>query len=222
MPDAQSPIRVNRAPVLTLWAAVVAERLGYPPETALTLGRFVAGSSARAKARHLGISDEKQDAEERHARAAELKPRRQTVRLLGRDIPVLAADGTLRAQDDGKPASDKSVQSYVARAFGDRLGEARAAMESLAASLPPEELNRVGFRLYEQFRPKWVPVGESRLPPWASRSGSLCIPAILRHCTTCTDQCATPSVHKLTHCERSHGAVSFRIARFQGWRDDRH
>jgi len=27
------PIRVNRAPVLTLWATVVAERLGYPPET---------------------------------------------------------------------------------------------------------------------------------------------------------------------------------------------
>ena len=72
------PIRVNRAPVVTLWATVVAERLGYPPATALTLGRFIAGSSARAKARRLGISDEKQDAEERHARAAELKPRRQT------------------------------------------------------------------------------------------------------------------------------------------------
>ena len=29
MPDAPSPIRVNRAPVLTLRATVVAERLGY-------------------------------------------------------------------------------------------------------------------------------------------------------------------------------------------------
>jgi hypothetical protein len=27
------PIEVNRAPVLTLWAAVVAERLGQPPDT---------------------------------------------------------------------------------------------------------------------------------------------------------------------------------------------
>ncbi len=35
-------IAVNRAPVLTLWAAVVAEQLGQPPETALTLGRAVA------------------------------------------------------------------------------------------------------------------------------------------------------------------------------------
>jgi hypothetical protein len=159
MSDTPPPIRVNRAPVLTLWATVVAERLGYPPETALTLGRFVAGSSARAKARRLGLSDEKQDAEERHARAAESKPRRQTVHLLGRDIPVLAAgDGTLRADDDGKPASDKSVQSYITRAFGDRLAEARQAMDALAASLPPEELNRVGFRLYERFRPD-VPEG---------------------------------------------------------------
>src|SRR5271168_1406459 len=133
--DPAPPIRVNRAPVLTLWAAVVAERMGYAPDTALTLGRFVAGSSARAKARRLGISDEKQEAEERHARAAELKPRRQTVHLLGRDIPVLAAgDGTLRAEDDGKPASAKSVQAYIARAFGDRRSEARAAMDALAAS----------------------------------------------------------------------------------------
>jgi hypothetical protein len=31
-------------------------------------------------------------------------------------------------------------------------------MEALAASLPPEELNRVGFRLYERFRPN-VPAG---------------------------------------------------------------
>ena len=134
------PIRVNRSPVLTLWATVVAERLGYPPETAMTLGRFVAGSSARAKARRLGIIDEAQEAEERRAAAAELKPRTQTVRLLGRDIPVLpVADGTLRAEDDGKPASARSVQNYIARGFGDRLAEARAAMEALAADSSDRE-----------------------------------------------------------------------------------
>lgn len=177
--DPPQPISVNRAPVLTLWATVVAERLGYPPDTALTLGRFVAGSSARSKARRLGISDEKQDADERRARAAALKPRRQTVRLLGRDIPVVPADdGTLRAEDDGKPASAKGVQGYIARAFGDRLAEARAAMEGLAAPLAPEELNRVGFRLYEQFRPDvphgaegWGAKGELRLERIARAGG---------------------------------------------------
>ena len=34
-------IKINRAPVMTLWAAVVAERLGHAPDTALTLGRAV-------------------------------------------------------------------------------------------------------------------------------------------------------------------------------------
>ena len=171
MADPRLPIRVNRAPVLTLWATVVAERLGHPPATALSLGRFVAGSSARAKGRRLGIVEERQAAEERQAKAAELKPHRQTVRLLGRDIPVLpAGDDTLRAEADGKPASDKSAASYIARAFHDRLPEVRAAMERLAASLLAEELNRVGFRLYERFRPGvpegtqgWGAKGELRL-----------------------------------------------------------
>jgi hypothetical protein len=100
------PISANRAPIVTLWATVVAERLDYSAETAPTLGQFVAGSSARAKARRLGISNEKQEAEERHVGAAELKLWQQTVHLLGRDIPVLAADdGTLRAEDDAKLAS---------------------------------------------------------------------------------------------------------------------
>lgn len=77
----------------------------------------------------------------------------------GRDIPVLpATDGTLRADDNGKPTSSRSVQTYIARAFGDRLPEMRDSMERLAVSLPPEKLARVGFRLYERFRPE-VPDG---------------------------------------------------------------
>ncbi len=48
------PILVNRAPVLTPRATVVAERLGHLADTALTLGRAVAGSAARVKARSIG------------------------------------------------------------------------------------------------------------------------------------------------------------------------
>ena len=49
-------ITINRAPVLTLWAAVVAERLGYSRDEALTLGRAVAGMNAQSKAVHLGCA----------------------------------------------------------------------------------------------------------------------------------------------------------------------
>jgi hypothetical protein len=156
MPSAQPPpVKVNRAPVLTLWAAVVAGRLGHPPDAALTLGRAVAGASAQAKARRLGIADEHEGEDraggERHAKAAPAR----TVRLLGREITV-AENGS--ALDKGRPASAAGVRTYLSRAFGDRLGEVRAAMEALAASLPPDELNRTGFRLYERFRPE-VPEG---------------------------------------------------------------
>jgi hypothetical protein len=146
------PLKVNRAPVLTLWAAVVAERLGHAPDAALTLGRAVAGASAQAKARRLGIADGR-DGEDGAPRKSEAKAR--TVRLLGRDIAV-ADNGA--ALDKGRPASAAGVRTYLIRAFGDRLGEVRAAMDKLAASLPADELNRVGFRLYERFRPE-VPEG---------------------------------------------------------------
>ena len=41
---------------------------------------------------------------------------------------------------------------------GMHLDEVRAAMEQLATSLSPEELNRRGFALYEAFRPA-IPAG---------------------------------------------------------------
>ena len=52
-------IMINRAPVLTLWGAVVAERLGYDPDAALTLGKCVAGLNAQTKGRMLGIYGER-------------------------------------------------------------------------------------------------------------------------------------------------------------------
>jgi hypothetical protein len=45
----RSWVIVNRAPVLTLWAVVVAEVLGFDHDEALTLGRAVAGLNAYSK-----------------------------------------------------------------------------------------------------------------------------------------------------------------------------
>ena len=44
------------------------------------------------------------------------------------------------------------------RAFGDHPPAVREATEDLARSMEPEDLNRVGFRLYKRFRPE-VPEG---------------------------------------------------------------
>ena len=155
MTDKSSEIRVNRAPVLTLWAAIVAERLGHDADAAITLGRAVAGSSARVKARAIGLEEKREDGNVRDA----AKPAvRQTVHLLGRDVPVAEQKGSQYALDHDKPASSRPAHAYVEKAFGAHLPAVRKAMEALADSLPPEELNRIGFRLYEHFRPE-VPAG---------------------------------------------------------------
>jgi hypothetical protein len=155
-------IRVNRAPVLTLWATVVAERLGFDRDAALTLGRAVAGSSAQMKGRALGIYEPSEEppskaGEERRER---LKPDEAFgVRLLGRTVPAIRTPEGIRAMEkDFRPASAASVGRYLASKFGDHLDEVRAAMEQLAASQSPDELNRHGFALYEAFRPA-IPAG---------------------------------------------------------------
>jgi hypothetical protein len=153
MTGTPSSIRVNRAPVLTLWAAVVAQRLGHPPDTALSLASAVASTAARAKARRLGLAEER-------ARADLPEPAQPaTAILLGREVRLAQdPDGVVLADaGDGAAAPAAPVAAYLNRAFGRHLGEARAAMEELAGRFAPETLNHVGFRLYEQFRPEVPP-----------------------------------------------------------------
>ena len=149
-------IRINRAPVLTLWAAVVAERLGFDRDTALTLGQAVAGLSAYAKGVSLGIIEPQPELV--RERSQQLGEGEQLhVGLLGRAVPVEQTPDGIRAISKGNPAQ---VAKYLASKFGPDLDAARAAMEELAARIEPVELQRRGFRLYERFRPD-VPAGES-------------------------------------------------------------
>src|SRR3954463_232166 len=150
MTDADGNIRINRAPVLTLWAAVVAERLGFDRDTALTLGQAVAGISAHAKGVSLGIIEPKPDlVREQGERLAEGE--QLHVDLLGRAVPVVRTPDGLRAVSKGKPGNPARIETYLAGKFGERLANARAAMAKLAAACEPADLCRRGFRLYKQF-----------------------------------------------------------------------
>ncbi|MFI5372406.1 MAG: hypothetical protein ACHQ52_12680 [Candidatus Eisenbacteria bacterium] len=146
------PITINRAPVLTLWAAVVAERLGHDRDAALTLGRAVAGLNAQTKARRLGIArpDPAAAAERGRVRAAAGATH---VELLGRHVPVVKTADGLRAATDGRPAAPESVERYLESKFGEHLAAARAAMTALARAIPKSELEERAFALYEAFRP---------------------------------------------------------------------
>ena len=132
-------VEVNRAPVLTLWAAVVAERLGFEHEEALTLGKSVAGLTAQSKGQRLGIFTPSPEAVRRQ-RAEKAKAAGVfAVALLGRAVPVLHTDEGLRAVGkDQKPVSPASVEKYLKSKFGDALPAVRAAMMTLAKSRSPE------------------------------------------------------------------------------------
>jgi hypothetical protein len=155
----QKTVSVNRAPVLTLWAAVVAERLGFDADEALTLGRGVAGLNAQSKGRRLGIFEEQPEEEPRPPRQREAGEE-FTVDLLGRQVPAVNTEQGIRSTSKGAPVSPASVQRYLKSKFGADLPEVRAAMDALADSLPPKQLAGRAFTLYEQFRPV-IPGGKA-------------------------------------------------------------
>ncbi len=154
-------IKINRAPVLTLWSVIVAERLGYNHDEALSLGKAVAGLNAQSKGRRLGIykpAEKAQEAEggkepkEGHAGEVIM------VELVGRPVPAARTEQGLRAAVNGEEINPKSTQRYLEQKFGAELSEVRAALEDLAQAYPPQELEQRAYRLYEQFRPE-IPEG---------------------------------------------------------------
>jgi hypothetical protein len=150
-------IRINRAPVLTLWAAVVAERLGFDPDAALTLGRAVAGLNAYSKGVSLGLFEPSSKAVNEHLQKAKTGTTLH-VDLLHRAVPVMNTAAGLRAVSNDRPISSDSVERYLESKFGEHLSPVRRVMVKLARSMPIEEIAARAYQLYEEFRPA-VPAG---------------------------------------------------------------
>jgi hypothetical protein len=153
---ANRKIKINRAPVLTLWAVVVAERLGYDPDAALTLGKAVAGLNAQSKGRSLGIF--KPGVKSVEKEKGRKKGEEFSVELLGRAVTVVQTEAGIRAAIKGKATEPESVERYLKNKFGDALSEVQRAMQRLAASRNPNDLAAQAYALYEQFRSE-IPAG---------------------------------------------------------------
>jgi hypothetical protein len=160
MPNESLKIKINRAPVLTLWASVVAERLGYKPAEALGLAKELAGLNAQSKGQRLGIFTPAEKNSDTDAEPARNKKAQETsyVELMGRSLAVVNTPEGLRAIAGGEPVTPESVERYLRGKFGENLPEVRAAMEELSRAFTPEVLALRAFSLYEQFRPK-IPEG---------------------------------------------------------------
>ena len=156
-------ILINRAPVLALWATVVAERLGFSRDEALSLGKAVTGLNAQSKGQRLGIYTKREErggkSEERRRKYEErIGGKADTVDMMGREIPVVRTSKGIRAVNKETPIPPESAQTYLESKFGEHLAAVRAAMEELARSMKPDVLAARAFALYAQFRPQ-IPDG---------------------------------------------------------------
>jgi hypothetical protein len=155
--SASRKIKINRAPVLTLWAVVVAERLGFDHGEALTLGHAVAGLNAYSKGVSLGLFHPAPEAVREHRKKLQ-KGKTLTIALLGRAVPVVHTPDGLRALTKDKPDDPARVTRYLEGKFGEALPDVRAAMTRLARSLPAKDLATRAYAIYEKFRPE-IPAG---------------------------------------------------------------
>jgi hypothetical protein len=149
-------ISINRAPVLTLWASVVAERLGFDQDEGLSLAKALAGLTALSKGRRLGIYKP----HEQGAKEAREKEHGEEfwIELCGRPLPARNTEKGIRAVKGAQVIEPGGVRRYLESKFGDDLGRVQSAMQRLARTFEPKELADIAFRLYERFRPA-IPEG---------------------------------------------------------------
>jgi hypothetical protein len=149
-------ISINRAPVLTLWAALVAERLGFDEDEGLSLGKALAGLTAQTKGRRLGIYKPHEEG----AKEAREKERGEEfwLELCGRPLPAKNTKDGIRAMKGAQVIEPEGVWRYLESKFGDDLPMVQKALMKLAKAHTPKELADRAFSLYERFRPA-IPEG---------------------------------------------------------------
>ncbi|MGB7184566.1 MAG: hypothetical protein WBD51_21725 [Burkholderiaceae bacterium] len=147
-------IEINRAPVLTLWAYIVAKRLGFRKDEALTVGKALAGVTAHTKGTRIGVFEPTPAS----IKAARAKKRAEagafTAAFMGRELSVMQTGDGLRALAKDKPIDPASVERYFASKFGADLDAVSSVMQALADSRTPTQLSGDAFKLYMQFRPE--------------------------------------------------------------------
>ena len=113
-------VQVNRAPVLRLWAAVVARCLGFDRDEALSMGRVVAGLNAYLKGKSLGLYSPHPNAppdQRKHPGSGAVV----YVELPKRAVAVMQTAQGLRALSKDEPADPESVQRRLESKFAESL-----------------------------------------------------------------------------------------------------
>ncbi|KLT41565.1 hypothetical protein CC85DRAFT_320100 [Cutaneotrichosporon oleaginosum] len=182
-------VTVNRAPVKTAWAYTVARRLGFDAQEALSLAHVYVHIGSMKHALSLGNIYNAQQTHEAEEEIRELpgeadyrrpgaptSPQKRRGRgevvekavgssqpwvMLLRTNPVIERpDGTWRAIQKGLPVEPSVAYLYITRALKDLTPHVMGAMQLVANSYDPEELNAAGVAIYSAFKPDVVEWGQ--------------------------------------------------------------
>lgn len=153
---------VNRAPVMTAWSFVVAERMGFQREEALSIATVYTEMNAISKGVSLGIYE----GGKQQGREASKDGSQPYVDLMGRRIPLFqTSTSQWRALSEGSPVSPSAAYSYIKRSLQQTTPQIVGALRLLSQSYSPSEINQRGYSLYVDFRPEvggWGKRGEVR------------------------------------------------------------
>lgn len=147
---------VNRAPVMTAWAVVVLEAMGFATNEALSLAHCYVSQTAEARARNIGIAGPKRPASEQHL-MSENQPHIEFLRVR---IPVFRLrNGEYRGLHAGEVMPPSRAYDYLHRSMFQMLPHVMGALTLLANSyLGPDgnadRLHAAAYELYTGFRPE--------------------------------------------------------------------
>lgn len=154
---------VNRAPIMTAWATLVAERMHFKREEALSIASVYTEINAISKGISLGIYDKGKG----KCLEVPTEGSQPYVELMGRRVPLYhTQSGEWRALSNGSPVPPSTAFSYISRSFRQTTASIVGALRLLSESYEPQELNSKAWSLYMEFRPS--------VDKWGERSDVSC------------------------------------------------
>ena len=148
--EASKPIIINRAPVLELWGATVAEflfpKLSWP--TCLSIGQSIATICAISKGRSIGLIEPPSPDKKKKKKKDPVES--QLIKIMG--FPMVIKNEAVIVNGKPKSASEANVkrkfgeENYdrVRQLFSTNLGSWKGA---------EKDLDKQAFHMYEEFRP---------------------------------------------------------------------
>ncbi|KAF7355388.1 Glutamine synthetase [Mycena sanguinolenta] len=142
---------VNRAPLMTAWSTLVAERLGFQREEALSIASVYTEMNAVSKGVSMGIY--KPGTQFQRSLEAAKEGSQPYVELMGRRPLFKTQDSQWRALSNGTVVHPSTAFAYISRALRQTTPHIIGALRLLVESFTPEEINARGWALYADFRP---------------------------------------------------------------------